>query len=102
MEEGVRMCRADSETGLAMAGPGATVWLQWKIPTRGKNSIQQIFMTSTQCKEEGQVESLGTALSWHHGVADIGTLKADEGLGEHAGARPGAEDLLAPSGTRAQ
>lgn len=53
---------------------------------------------STQCKEEGQVESLGTALSWHHGVADRGNLKAVKGLEEHSAARLGAEDLLAPVG----
>lgn len=66
------------------AGPGAATWLQWKIPTRGKNSIQQIFMAPTQYKEEGQAESLGTALSWHHSVADRGTFRVHEqmrGLG---------------------
>lgn len=45
--------RVDSETGLAMARIGAALWLQWKIPTRGKNSIQQIFMAPIQCRTTG-------------------------------------------------
>lgn len=87
-----------------MAGPAAVTWLQWKIPTRGENSIQQIFMAPTQYKEEGQAESLGTAPCWHHGVTDRVTFRvpgADEGLGEGAGARSGAKDLLGPRDTSA-
>lgn len=55
-----------------VAGPGAAPWLQWKIPTRGENSIQQIFMAPSQYKEEGQAESLGMALCWHHALLSEG------------------------------
>lgn len=83
----------------SVAGPAVVTWLQWKIPTRGENSIQQIFMAPTQYKEAGQAESLGTALCWHHGITDRVTFRvpgADEGLGEGAGARSGAKDPLGP------
>lgn len=36
-----------------MAGMGAALRLQWKIPTRGMNSIQQIFMAPPQCEVTG-------------------------------------------------
>lgn len=64
-EQGVRGKRLMPKRARPVVGPGAAIWLQWKIPARGKNSIQQIFMTPTQCKE-GQAESPGMALFWHH------------------------------------
>lgn len=92
------MCRQTQKRVRPTAELGTAKWLLWKIPTRGKNSIQQVFTAPTQCKEEGQAESLGMTLSWRHCVADRGASRAtgtDEGLREGAGARPGAEDRLA-------
>lgn len=60
----------DSKTGLAVEGLGAALWLQWKIPTRGKNSNQQIFTALTQCKE-----SLGPVLSWYCGATGKENLR---------------------------
>lgn len=64
-----RVCRQTQKWARPTTEPGTAMWLQWKIPTRGKNSIQQIFMAPTQCKQ-GQTESPGTALSRHYCMAD--------------------------------
>lgn len=84
-------CRQTQKWARPMAGPQAAIWSQRKIPTRDKNLIWQIFMTPTQCKEEGQAESLCLALSWYHNVANGGTwraARAGQGLRQGTGARP--------------
>lgn len=77
---GEQTYRVDSKTGLAMARVGAALWLQWKIPARGKNSIQQIFMVPTSAKSHRVQFCRG---------AKVLLTKGASGKGKEEGQEPG-------------